>query len=753
MSELSSFNVLVYDEDTEFLLKIKDQFNQTDKRFVMSITSSFEEVVLLSIRAVSDCIIVGPNVPQERMIETINPIRKSLEIPIIQIVENMSNEDAFQSGKTGITSLYPSGDSYSNLISMIVNLLEKSKATVPDIDSEILLEEYIDNAYLSVYIFDSDLNFVFFNKNGATWMNLDSSDIGRNMLDIYPELISTGRYDEYMKVLKTGEPQVNYIVEYSGEQRRHLIRRAFKFGEYLGVLVIDISRQIESKGQLEKGEAEFRDLVEMLPEIVFELDQDGIVTYLNPAANSVLGYSIDDLAKDNYLSKIFTNADRKSGVKKIKGVLEGVERPTRFQFNLQHIEGTKIPSEFYVRTHESASKISGLRGIIIDLSEKHETERELRESQSQLNDALLQLNAISEGSPDLIIFLDNDLRIKYVNKKSPLVDVSYNIDVPFYKLFSEDQETEIRENLESILKNEKKDTFEFVFEHNDSLIYYETIAQPLQSDGTITGVILSTRDMTERVENERERAHLERNLISERLRYEKLEEVNQLKTNFMATATHEIRTPLTAIAGYSEIIEEMLLDEDYEQIQDMFDVVRRNVERMLHLINELLDVQRIDRDKMELNLTNTTLQKILKTLDDEMSPRLYENFQKLVINNSVGELNLNIDETRIHQVFTNLIINASKFSELRQVIVLEVVSDGEFVSFSVSDDGIGLTKEDAAKLFEPFPDIEPTVPGKGTGLGLFISRNIVEAHGGTINVNSDGIGKGTKFTFTLPMSP
>lgn len=723
----------------------------SNSSFELIFTFSSEELIFFVAQNIPDVVIICNGVESSNVFSLISQIRNISQIPVYYIADSLSPESAFIAGKSGITRIINKEDMIPSVLKHISSdIIPKEKKEL-DFSKESLLAEMLDASFLSVFIFDSNLEFIYFNKRGALWMDLGPDSIGKSLLDIYPGLLSTGRYDQYKNVLETGEPMRDYIVEYSGNIRRHILRRAFRFGSNLCIISSDVGNP-EEYLDVGRDEAKFEDLVDMLPEIVFELDKEGKIVFLNITTSNILGYTLDDVTDDRFLSKLFAPSDIKTGVKKIKGLLNGTERPERFQLDLISKNGDLIPAEFHVKTHESNSTISGLRGIILDLREKISTERELRDSETRLSNALNQLNAITSGSPDIIIFLDDQLRTKYSNKNSSFFDASKDMDIPFYELFPEEQGNEIRIVLESVIKTGKQSSYDYVHEEDDQVIYYETIAQPQIEDGVITGVILSTRDMTERIEDERQRAQLERSLISERLKYEKLEEINQLKTSFIATATHEIRTPLTAISGYAEIIEEMLLDEDYEQIQDMFDVVRRNVDRMLHLVKELLDVQRIESDKLDLTMVDTSLQNVLKTLDGEMSPRLYENFQQLSIKNNVGDMALHIDETRIHQVFTNLVINASKFSKERQVITLDVSLENNMLKFSVIDNGIGMTKAEIEKLFEPFPDIEPTVPGKGTGLGLFISRNIIEAHGGSITVHSEGIGKGSTFTFTLPVS-
>ena len=244
------------------------------------------------------------------------------------------------------------------------------------------------------------------------------------------------------------------------------------------------------------------------------------------------------------------------------------------------------------------------------------------------------------------------------------------------------------------------------------------------------------------------RLESEKELMAERVQRENEQELGRLKTRFMSTATHELRTPLASIQGYTELVRD---DEDNlsDAQKQYFTVIQRNVRRLVTLTDDLLDVQRLEEGRTLLNLTQVNVLELLADVENEFTPMLIDKKQSIRVN--CVDVVVSVDRLRVMQVLVNLLSNASKFSPDGSEIVIDVVETGDGVRFSVSDNGFGLKEEDIGKLFTPFPSIDRlVVTEKSTGLGLSICKGIVELHGGTIWAESDGIGKGSKFSFTLP---
>lgn len=217
---------------------------------------------------------------------------------------------------------------------------------------------------------------------------------------------------------------------------------------------------------------------------------------------------------------------------------------------------------------------------------------------------------------------------------------------------------------------------------------------------------------------------------------------DELKSIFLANMSHEIRTPLNAIVGFSRIIAEST---DAEERKSFYDIVEANNERLLQLINEILDLSKIEAGIVEFTITPVRLHSLCREIYDALKFRCPQGV-KLIYEPSDEEITIEGDKNRIFQVISNLIGNAFKFTTQGKVSY-GYRRKGDGIEFHVSDTGIGIEAGKLDKVFERF--VKMNSFAQGTGLGLSICKTIIERLGGTISASSE-MGKGTTFTFTLP---
>ncbi len=233
--------------------------------------------------------------------------------------------------------------------------------------------------------------------------------------------------------------------------------------------------------------------------------------------------------------------------------------------------------------------------------------------------------------------------------------------------------------------------------------------------------------------------------------YELLKELDEMKNSFIATATHELRTPITAITGYIELINTGDFGEIPESIDNMLEVVDRNAKRLHNLTNELLDQQRITTNRLDLNVNPEEINELIEHAVNEITPLSEQKEQKIGLKLEKNVPTLMLDRIRITQVLVNLLNNAIKFSPVgSEIVVSSGMVMGE-VMVEVKDKGIGLSKTDIVQLFKPFPNIRKERPYQSTGLGLSICKGIIDSHNGKIWVKSRGKGQGASFFFSLPV--
>lgn len=235
-----------------------------------------------------------------------------------------------------------------------------------------------------------------------------------------------------------------------------------------------------------------------------------------------------------------------------------------------------------------------------------------------------------------------------------------------------------------------------------------------------------------------------------------LERVSRVKSEFLATMSHELRTPLTAIIGFSELLlEEVMGGANADQKESLREILV-NGENLLHMINGLLDLAKIESGKMELSIAPVSLHELLERVQRMMASLVQKKSQKLEITIPSHFPVIHADERKMQQILLNLLSNAIKFTPEQGSIEIVVTYDEEkrALKVSVIDTGIGISKKDQQAIFEPFrqADSSYTREYQGTGLGLALVKQFVGMQGGSISVESD-VGQGAKFTFIIPNTP
>lgn len=233
------------------------------------------------------------------------------------------------------------------------------------------------------------------------------------------------------------------------------------------------------------------------------------------------------------------------------------------------------------------------------------------------------------------------------------------------------------------------------------------------------------------------------------------ETANQAKSDFLASMSHELRTPLTAIIGFSQLLDEKYFgDLNPKQTEYVKDILA-SASHLLDLINEVLDIAKIQAGKMELEISPVNWKEVQDNSLMMIREKALKHSIELISNSTpeLAGLEIKADRRKLKQVMFNLLSNAAKFTPDGGAITVDSKSRGDQIEVSVSDTGIGISPEDQPRIFDEFYQVRGGAVDKtpGTGLGLSISRRIVELHGGHIWVESLGAGRGSRFTFTVPI--
>jgi signal transduction histidine kinase/DNA-binding response OmpR family regulator len=292
----------------------------------------------------------------------------------------------------------------------------------------------------------------------------------------------------------------------------------------------------------------------------------------------------------------------------------------------------------------------------------------------------------------------------------------------------------------------------------------------IQTNKALEETIQSRLDEVEKVSDRLSDEVRERKLMESLLAHnvkiadearERAEEANRTKSEFLANMSHELRTPLNAIIGYSEILEEDAADQGQDSLINDIKKIRNAGKHLLSLINDVLDLAKIESGKVDLYLESFDVSKMVKDVVDTLQPTCDKNNNKMVVNcpDNIGLMRS--DFTKVRQSLFNLLSNATKFThngEVKLTVEQRVVQakTGEiqkFLHFVVQDTGIGMKPEHCKKLFQAFSQADSSTTRKygGTGLGLAITQNFINMMGGEVIVESE-YGVGSTFTLKLPQS-
>lgn len=264
------------------------------------------------------------------------------------------------------------------------------------------------------------------------------------------------------------------------------------------------------------------------------------------------------------------------------------------------------------------------------------------------------------------------------------------------------------------------------------------------------GFLKITRDLTSQRRAEEQRvqlAHEQTARIIAEVEKEKAEIASREKDQILHVLSHELRTPLMPILFSSS----MLLDDPNvpQSIREHLSVIRKNATIEAKLIDDLVDVAKAEKGKLQLNLSATNVHDVLRTVIEICAPDLEKRQDSLSIDLSASDHQLDADSDRLQQVFWNLLKNATKYTEsARRILIRSTNPESDLLRIEITDSGKGISAELLTRIFEPFEQGEES---EGLGLGLAISKAIVELHGGEIKAQSEGLGRGSTFVVELPL--
>ena len=520
------------------------------------------------------------------------------------------------------------------------------------------------------------------------------------------------------------------------------------------ILPIDDRSPEENEGLVQRLEAQNRclqqyhdryaDLYDSAPVGYASFDEDGYVQEINLTGARLLGVDRDSLIGFP-LAEYVAKEDQEAFLGHVRQCLDG-QREVTSELTLTARGGRS----FTVQLHSIPAKIAEgeevayCRTAIIDITERRQMEETIRQSQAFLK-------TVIDSIPDPMLVIDRDHRTVLANRAA--CEMAGETDpvsrcLTCYWLAHQRDLPCAGQNdcpLQQVVENKAPTTVMHTRQGVDGEeTFIEVIAAPIVNrSGEVEHVIEIRRDITER-----QRA-------VEALSHAKVaaEQANRAKDHFLAVLSHELRTPLTPVVmGLSMLQDRPDLD---PTIRESLEMMHRNVELEARLIDDLLDVSRIAQGKIELSRSVVPLCTIIHCAVEVCTPDFEA--RELHFGLDLGPTALywvEVDVPRLQQVFWNLLKNAIKFTSHGGSVGIRCRPNGKYVVVEVNDSGIGIEPEALSRIFNAFEQAERSITRQfgGLGLGLAISKALVEMHGGQIEAHSEGRDKGAMFRVRLPLT-
>ncbi|GMR08159.1 MAG: hypothetical protein BMS9Abin26_1164 [Gammaproteobacteria bacterium] len=501
-------------------------------------------------------------------------------------------------------------------------------------------------------------------------------------------------------------------------------------------LLRDIGVRKETDKILQESEQRYRRIFESLQDVYYEADIEGIVYTLSPSVHEIYGYDPGEII-GKPATIVYADPSQREGLMEVLK-RDGVVND--YELMLMHKSGQLVPTSVTSKfLYDDDGNTVGIQGILRDIGQRKQTEEALRASEtrfrsifSSIPDTFMEINSmdtITNVSPSVRHFGYKPMHL--IGKSADILFAGSGQWIDIRKRLFEGKEVIDHELTIKSVRNK------LVPVSISAYIAYS-------NDDNPAGLNCVIRDISGRkiAEQELEKAR------------DHAQEANRAKSAFLANMSHELRTPLNAIIGYSEMLQEEASDNNMEVFSDDLNKIALSGKHLLHLINDILDLSKIEADKMEVFIEQFNIKSLVDDITSVIWPLARTNNNSINIKCADDVETMESDRTKIKQSLFNLMSNACKFTRDGRVSlsVRKESTDGcDWIIFDVSDTGIGIAEDQIDKLFRDFTQADSSTTREfgGTGLGLVISKRFCQMLGGDIKVESV-YGEGTTFSIVIP---
>lgn len=592
--------------------------------------------------------------------------------------------------------------------------------------------------------------------------------IDKNIVDILPKDLADLKLTAIQKAIATGEMQTFEQQWHMGEKIQYEEVQIVRVSDQEALTIIrNISDRKQAEEALRESEMRFRSIFDTAAVGISLASIDGKHLDTNQALRQMLGYSETELRMLSF-QEITHPDDLEKDLYNYQKLLDGEIDSFNIEKRFRHKDGRFIwtllsvslvvdvqgEPMYDIALIQNINELKNIQQELHDLN--HLLELRIQQRTADLADSEARKRAILNAIPDLLIRLTNDgTCLDCILPRSPHKNEFLPIKQHISEVLSPSSVTDQIAASKMAIATGEVQIYEHKLQKHGLWVYEEVRVSPCGNDE----VLVLVRNISDRKQAEEALKLSNEKLVAINV---ELERVTRLKDEFLAAMSHELRTPLNAVIGISEGLLDQVFGELNARQINYLKTIHKSGEHLLEVINDILDVSKIESGNFELDLG---LASVNALCESSLSFVRYQATQKNIQLNFVDDKHapstIAIDERRMRQVLINLLSNAVKFTPKDGVVNLEVKlvrrpefsekSEGE-LHFAIADTGIGIASDDIPKLFQPFIQISSSLSRQyaGTGLGLNLVKKIVNLHGGKITVESK-LGEGSCFTVVMPI--
>ncbi len=628
-------------------------------------------------------------------------------------------------------------------VHVIADITSRKQAEDALRESEQQYRTILNSLMDPMHVIDKDLRIIFKNPAMTEWLNklnINSDIVGKTVFEAFPFLVYDKIYNEYDKGFKSGELLIT--IEASKLFDRNVFTKTLKIPiksesevNHIITTLRDITDQKEAEVKLKASEENYKNIINNLMDIIIILDLKGNFQYISPQIYDISGFKREEIIGKNGF-KLMHPDDIRNAAEVLKEARDKKKRV--------YIEYRTIHKDGYYIDVSASGKIVNINGedrifaVVRDISDQKRAKQKLKESEEMFR-------TITEQAFMGILIIQDD-KIEYVNNallhifefsnqeidnwlKDDLLRIIHPEDLQFLRKY--------RQKLRAGDPNIKPYYSYRVFTKSGKLKWIDQFSKPIIYKGKPAELVI-IMDITEKKEAEQE-----------------LIKLDNLKSELLRRTSHELKTPLVSIKGYSDLLLNVQKEKLDDYVLASIVEIKQGCERLESLIQDILNTAELESGTIQLKKKEEDLSFLIKLSIRELQGLI--NLRNHTINLKIHDkLVTSFEPEQIHRVISNLINNAIKYTPPDGIIEIKTEIRDNVIILSVKDSGIGITREEKERLFTQFGKVERYGQGldiisDGSGLGLYISKKVIELHGGKIWVESEGRNKGSTFYFSLPL--